>query len=94
MQDRINRDAAEGSFNEIAFNAKFASDVLEYSSLEEIPGVDGFIMDVDPLYKVLLILLHVADLRYAISQDVYDTGLQILCSMVQTTTLILFFHGQ
>ena len=52
LQDRGNPDATSPTFNNIPFEAEFANDNADYIEVEDIPGVDGFIMSVDPLYKV------------------------------------------
>lgn len=36
----------------LEFEAKFADETSQYSSLKQRPGIDGFEMPVDPLYKV------------------------------------------
>lgn len=39
-------------FHDVPFEADFASDILELQSMTAMPGVDGFTMKVDALYKV------------------------------------------
>ena len=34
------------------FGAKFVDEKTPYSSLKQMPGIDGFELPVDPLYKV------------------------------------------
>ena len=40
------------SFNEVEFDARLADEVPEFADLDSVPGVDGFSLSVDPLYKV------------------------------------------
>ena len=40
------------SFNEVEFGARLADEVPEFADLDSVPGVDGFSLSVDPLYKV------------------------------------------
>ena len=51
-QDRSNRDGEDRYFHDVAFDAYFASDKAEFASMSELPGVDGFLIKVDALYKV------------------------------------------
>ena len=53
FQDRGNPEAAHSSFNDVPFDAKFASSSSIYHTVSQMPGVDGFTMNVDPLYKVM-----------------------------------------
>ena len=39
-------------FNNIPFNAEFADDNSNYAMITTMNGVDGFVLDVDPLFKV------------------------------------------
>ena len=41
-------------FQNIPFNAEFADDNSNYAMITTMNGVDGFVLDVDPLYKVHL----------------------------------------
>ncbi|XP_035826399.1 extracellular matrix protein FRAS1 [Aplysia californica] len=50
--DRENPDVITSDFHQVPFQAQFASENQEFSPLSNLPGVDGFIMDIDPLYKV------------------------------------------
>ncbi|XP_041363241.1 extracellular matrix organizing protein FRAS1-like isoform X2 [Gigantopelta aegis] len=50
--DYQNSEVTERDFHDIPFDAEFASENPEYSALSDMPGVDGFTMSVDPLYKV------------------------------------------
>ncbi|XP_035230579.1 extracellular matrix protein FRAS1-like, partial [Stegodyphus dumicola] len=50
--DKNNPDATDTEFQGIPFNARFIDDLPEFSSLATIPGVDGFIFKVDPLYEI------------------------------------------
>lgn len=40
------------NFNNVDFGAQLAGQNPDYAVLETMPGVDGFVMNVDPLYKV------------------------------------------
>ncbi|GFO33130.1 extracellular matrix protein fras1-like [Plakobranchus ocellatus] len=50
--DRENPDSTVADFQQVPFNARLISQVPSASSRESMPGVDGFVMDIDPLYKV------------------------------------------
>ncbi|XP_076458587.1 LOW QUALITY PROTEIN: extracellular matrix organizing protein FRAS1-like [Babylonia areolata] len=50
--DRENPDNAQNNFQDIPFQAFFADDREELSPLLDMAGVDGFVFNVDPLYKV------------------------------------------
>ncbi|XP_013794564.2 extracellular matrix protein FRAS1-like [Limulus polyphemus] len=50
--DRNNPEAVDKHFHDIPFKAKFASDDPTFESLAQLPGVDGFLLKVDALYKV------------------------------------------
>lgn len=39
-------------FHDVPFEANFASDLPELQPVTDMPGVDGFTMKVDALYKV------------------------------------------
>nr|XP_039273813.1 extracellular matrix protein FRAS1-like [Styela clava] len=52
LLDRSSRDAEDKYFHDVSFGAHFASDVPDYAKLAELPGVDGFLIRVDALYKV------------------------------------------
>ena len=56
-QDRENPDWVVADFHQIPFNAKLASQAPSLSNIVLMPGVDGFVMDIDPLYKVSIKLL-------------------------------------
>lgn len=56
FQDRENPDIAQGDFQDIPFLAQFASGSQELSPLLDMPGVDGFVFNVDPLYKVIFFM--------------------------------------
>lgn len=51
-QDRKQPDVCERYFHDVPFEANFASDIPDLQSLSAMPGVDGFTMKVDALYKV------------------------------------------
>ena len=55
LQDRGDPHVVDRSFNKVEFDAKFADEVPEFADLDSVPGVDGFSISVDPLYKVTLI---------------------------------------
>ncbi|WAQ95604.1 FRAS1-like protein [Mya arenaria] len=40
-------------FEGVRFDAMFASESPQYASLVSVPGMDGFVLRVDPLYKVM-----------------------------------------
>lgn len=52
LQDRKQPDVCDHYFHDVPFEARFASDVPELQSISTMPGVDGFTMKVDALYKV------------------------------------------
>ena len=52
FQDRGNPDVTTKQFQNIPFNADLADDNSNYAMITTMNGVDGFVMDVDPLYKV------------------------------------------
>ena len=52
LQDKGNPDVTTKVFNSIPFNAEFADDNSNYAMITTMNGVDGFVMDVDPLFKV------------------------------------------
>lgn len=52
LQDRKQPDVCDGFFHDVPFEANFASDIPELQSMTAMPGVDGFTMKVDALYKV------------------------------------------
>ena len=51
-QDRENPHVMTPDFHQVPFHAQFASQNPDLSPLADLPGVDGFTMDIDPLYKV------------------------------------------
>lgn len=51
-QDRKQPDVCDDFFHDVPFEAKFSSDIPELQSMTAMPGVDGFTMKVDALYKV------------------------------------------
>lgn len=51
-QDRKQPDVCDRFFHDVPFEASFASDIPDLLSLSAMPGVDGFTMKVDALYKV------------------------------------------
>ncbi|XP_061672611.1 extracellular matrix protein FRAS1 isoform X3 [Syngnathoides biaculeatus] len=52
LLDRKQPDVCDKYFHDVPFEASFASDLLELNSVAAMPGVDGFTMKVDALYKV------------------------------------------
>ncbi|XP_056274598.1 extracellular matrix protein FRAS1 [Pseudoliparis swirei] len=52
LLDRKQPDVCDNFFHDVPFEAQFASDVPEVQSVAAMPGVDGFTMKVDALYKV------------------------------------------
>jgi len=52
LQDRKQPDVCHSFFHDVPFEAYFASDIPELHSMSAMPGVDGFTMKVDALYKV------------------------------------------
>ena len=52
LQDKGNPDVTSKQFQNIPFNAELADDNSNYAMITTMNGVDGFVMDVDPLYKV------------------------------------------
>ncbi|XP_032434237.1 extracellular matrix organizing protein FRAS1 isoform X1 [Xiphophorus hellerii] len=52
LLDRKQPDVCHKFFHDVPFEADFASDVPELQAVAAMPGVDGFTMKVDALYKV------------------------------------------
>ncbi|KAM9823010.1 extracellular matrix organizing protein FRAS1 [Syngnathus typhle] len=52
LLDRKQPDVCDKYFHDVPFEANFASDLPKWNSLAAMPGVDGFTMKVDALYKV------------------------------------------
>lgn len=52
LQDRKQPDVCDNFFHDVPFEARLASDVPELQPVAAMPGVDGFTMKVDALYKV------------------------------------------
>ncbi|KTF97312.1 hypothetical protein cypCar_00002394 [Cyprinus carpio] len=52
LLDRKQPDVCDRFFHDVPFEANFASDIPDLQSLSAMPGVDGFTMKVDALYKV------------------------------------------
>ncbi|XP_046698206.1 extracellular matrix protein FRAS1 [Silurus meridionalis] len=50
--DRKQPDVCDRYFHDVPFDASFVSDVPDLQSVSTMPGVDGFTMKVDALYKV------------------------------------------
>lgn len=54
LQDRKQPDVCDKFFHDVPFEAHLASDIPELQDMTAMPGVDGFTMKVDALYKVSL----------------------------------------
>ncbi|KAK2838085.1 hypothetical protein Q5P01_015297 [Channa striata] len=52
LLDRKQPDVCDNFFHDVPFEARFASDIPELQPMTGMPGVDGFTMRVDALYKV------------------------------------------
>ncbi|XP_059921872.1 extracellular matrix protein FRAS1 isoform X2 [Gadus macrocephalus] len=52
LLDRKQPDVCDSYFHDVPFEANFASDLPELHPMAAMPGVDGFTMKVDALYKV------------------------------------------
>ncbi|XP_033644314.1 extracellular matrix protein FRAS1-like [Asterias rubens] len=52
LLDRGDPGAVTRAFNDVPFDASLASYTDNYNAVSSMPGVDGFTMQVDPLYKV------------------------------------------
>lgn len=52
LQDRKQPDVCDKFFHDVPFEAHFSTDIPELQSMTAMPGVDGFTMKVDALYKV------------------------------------------
>uniref|UniRef100_A0A4W6CQ63 Fraser extracellular matrix complex subunit 1 n=1 Tax=Lates calcarifer TaxID=8187 RepID=A0A4W6CQ63_LATCA len=52
LLDRKQPDVCDKFFHDVPFEANFASDIVELQAMAGMPGVDGFTMKVDALYKV------------------------------------------
>ncbi|XP_038563188.1 extracellular matrix protein FRAS1-like [Micropterus salmoides] len=52
LLDRKQPDVCDKFFHDVPFEAHLASDIPELQSMTAMPGVDGFTMKVDALYKV------------------------------------------
>ncbi|XP_020324573.2 extracellular matrix protein FRAS1-like [Oncorhynchus kisutch] len=50
--DRKQPEVCDRFFHDVPFEANFASDITELQTMTAMPGVDGFTMKVDALYKV------------------------------------------
>lgn len=58
LQDRNQPEVTDKYFHDVPFDACFASEQPDFYLISNMPGVDGFIMKVDALYKVWEIELH------------------------------------
>ncbi|XP_064918597.1 extracellular matrix organizing protein FRAS1 isoform X3 [Columba livia] len=52
LLDRTQPEVTDQYFHDVPFDAHFASDLAEFRSVSSAPGVDGFTLRVDALYKV------------------------------------------
>ncbi|KAJ0067384.1 hypothetical protein NL108_003229, partial [Boleophthalmus pectinirostris] len=52
LLDRKQPEVCDRYFHDVPFEAHFASEIPELQSMSSMPGVDGFTMKVDALYKV------------------------------------------
>ncbi|XP_053260348.1 extracellular matrix organizing protein FRAS1 [Podarcis raffonei] len=52
LLDRTQPEATDKYFHDVPFDACFASELSDFHLVSSMPGVDGFIMKVDALYKV------------------------------------------
>ncbi|GAB0189453.1 extracellular matrix organizing protein FRAS1 [Grus japonensis] len=52
LLDRNQPEVTDKYFHDVPFDAHFASDLSEFHSVSSMPGVDGFTLKVDALYKV------------------------------------------
>ncbi|XP_056136283.1 extracellular matrix protein FRAS1 [Lampris incognitus] len=52
LLDRKQPDVCDRYFHDVPFEASFASEIPDLQSMTAMPGVDGFTMKVDALYKV------------------------------------------
>lgn len=52
FQDRNQPEVTDKYFHDVPFDAHFASELSEFHSVSSMPGVDGFTLKVDALYKV------------------------------------------
>ncbi|XP_061439271.1 extracellular matrix organizing protein FRAS1 isoform X3 [Rhineura floridana] len=52
LLDRNQPEVTDKYFHDVPFDACFASDLPDFHLVSSMPGVDGFIMKVDALYKV------------------------------------------
>ncbi|XP_066568203.1 extracellular matrix organizing protein FRAS1 isoform X2 [Amia ocellicauda] len=52
LLDRKQPEVCDQYFHDVPFDAQFASEIPDLQSMSAMPGVDGFTMKVDALYKV------------------------------------------
>ena len=57
-------------FSNVPFGACFAGDAPDLYKVEEMPGVDGFTLSTDPLYKVKVIKRKLQKVIYSITKNV------------------------
>lgn len=53
-KDRNQPEVTDKYFHDVPFDAQFASEAPVFHLMRDMPGVDGFTMKVDALYKVCL----------------------------------------
>ncbi|XP_060542993.1 extracellular matrix organizing protein FRAS1 [Pantherophis guttatus] len=52
LLDRSQPEVTDKYFHDVPFDAYFASELADFHQVSNLPGVDGFVMKVDALYKV------------------------------------------
>ncbi|KAF8770775.1 Extracellular matrix protein FRAS1 like protein [Argiope bruennichi] len=52
LLDKHDPDIVTEEIHGKSFNARFIEDVPNFQSLSDIPGVDGFVFNIDPLYEI------------------------------------------
>uniref|UniRef100_A0A8C6YA37 VWFC domain-containing protein n=1 Tax=Naja naja TaxID=35670 RepID=A0A8C6YA37_NAJNA len=52
LLDRSQPEVTDKYFHDVPFDASFASELPDFQQVSSMPGVDGFVMKVDALYKV------------------------------------------
>ena len=52
LQDRGQDEVTSKAFNGLPFKANFADGIPGLGSINDMPGTDGFVMSVDPLFSV------------------------------------------
>ncbi|XP_059478659.1 extracellular matrix organizing protein FRAS1-like [Neocloeon triangulifer] len=52
LLDRENSEMADTEVQGVSFDAHFAKEVAAFAKMESLPGIDGFMWKVDPLYRI------------------------------------------